>query len=414
MAGPHSAEAIRDRWIAMGLSTKSVDKALCEKKIKTAYSYAGLEAPKTFMWFPSPISAIIAIAALKTDERNKYLVSDGIRHQIHNEVFQNTLSAFDDRFSTNVGVGRGGDVLRGVREQVVERCRTLMMRQFAGQVHPRTSTSKNGFMRAVGEDLYFYVTEPARQKIQRFNALEDAAFEQIEGIINTLRQCRWGWSEEYWLAAYEASMRESKTSPSLNVLNRFMSLVQVREQISVFFPFAELVICCENPVVLKRDERNRLHSAEGPALAYGDGWKMWAWHGALVPQHAIEHPERLTIQQVDMQDNAEVRRVMIERMGWERFIREARLQPVHSDDWGTLYRKDLLGDPEPLMLVKVTNSTAEPDGSYKDYVLRVHHELRPLLESNMLGDPQKLTALNAIASTFGLKGDDYKKVLVQT
>jgi hypothetical protein len=66
------------------------------------------------------------------------------------------------------------------------------------------------------------------------------------------------------------------------------------------------------------------------------------------------------------------------------------------------------------MLVKVTNSTAEPDGSYKDYVLRVHHELRPLLEGNILGDPQALTALNAIASTFGLRGDEYKKVLVQT
>ena len=414
MAGPHTAEAIRDRWVSMGLSTKSVDKAICEKKIKTAYSYAGLEIPSRFMWFPSPISAIIAIAALKADERQKHLVSDGIRHQIHNEIFQEAIGAFDDRFSTSVGTGRGGGVLRSVREQVVERVRTLILGQLVEQTQWRSSSDRNAFRRTVGEDVYFYTTEPARQRIARFDILEETAFEQVEGIINTLRQCRWGWSEDYWLAGYEASMREAKTQPSLGVLNRFLSLVQIREQISVFFPFADVVMCCENPVVLKRDERNRLHSAEGPAIAYGDGWKLWAWHGVRVPQEAIERPQTLTIEQVDMQRNAEVRRVMIERMGWDRFIREANLQPIHSDDWGTLYRKDLLGDPEPLMLVKVTNSTPEPDGSYKDYVLRVHHELRPLLEANMLGDPQKLTALNAIASTFGLKGDDYKKVLVQT
>lgn len=41
-------------------------------------------------------------------------------------------------------------------------------------------------------------------------------------------------------------------------------------------------------------------------------------------------------------------------------------------------------------------------------VLRVHPECRPLFASGKLGAPQELTALNAIASTFGKTGKQYR------
>jgi hypothetical protein len=63
-------------------------------------------------------------------------------------------------------------------------------------------------------------------------------------------------------------------------------------------------------------------------------------------------------------------------------------------------------------MVKVVNSTAETDGSFKDYWLRVDPRCRPLLAGQQFGKPQKRTALNAIASTFGLTGDEYKRSLV--
>lgn len=414
MTGPRSAEGVRERWIAMGLSTRPVDKALCEKKLKSAYAYAGLEIPRTFHWFPSPASALIAIGALLADKSRAMHVSDGIRYQIHNQVLQDAIGAFDSRFSEKVGTGFGAEILSGVREQVVGRVRGVMLRQLADQLRRRTTSSIRCFQIAVGERVYQAATAMPREIVRNFESLEERAFDKMELAINTLQHCCWGWSEDYWLASYEASMRDLGIEPDQAVLNRFVSLVQVRENLSIFFPFADFVMCCENPLVLKRDERNRLHSSEGPALVYRDGWGVWAWHGMRVPKRVIEFPNEIKIPEVEGEENAEIRRVMIERMGWERFIREARLKPLHSDDWGTLYRKDLANDPEPLVLVKVTNSTPEPDGSYKDYVLRVHHELRPLMEGNLLGEPQKITALNAIASTFGLTGDEYKKVLVQT
>lgn len=58
-------------------------------------------------------------------------------------------------------------------------------------------------------------------------------------------------------------------------------------------------------------------------------------------------------------------------------------------------------------MVGVANSTPEPDGSHKSYFLRVHPECRPMLANGAFGAAQALTARNAVASTFGLRGPEY-------
>ncbi len=164
--------------------------------------------------------------------------------------------------------------------------------------------------------------------------------------------------------------------------------------------------------VLSRDERGRLHSLSGPAVAYPDGWAIYAVHGVRVPADIITNPENITSMRIDAEQNAEVRRVMIERMGYERYILESGAQLLNTDAYGSLYRKEL-SDDEPLVMVHVLNSTPEPDGSIKKYMLRCQPELRPLLGNQQFGEPQVMTAKNAIASTFGLRGEEYEPA-VQT
>jgi hypothetical protein len=93
-------------------------------------------------------------------------------------------------------------------------------------------------------------------------------------------------------------------------------------------------------------------------------------NGVRVPAHVVESPEKMTADQIEKETNLEVRRVMIDAYGREKFILDSNSKIVHSDDFGVLYRKDLVDD-EALMMVKVVNSTPEPDGSFKDYFIRV-------------------------------------------
>jgi hypothetical protein len=111
-----------------------------------------------------------------------------------------------------------------------------------------------------------------------------------------------------------------------------------------------------------------------------------------VTQQVIEQPSTITVKQIDGETNAEVRRVLIERYGQVKFLQDGGAEVVHQDDWGTLYRRDMQDD-EPLVMVKVVNSTREPDGSYRDYFLRVPPTVR--------------TAREAVAWTFGQEAEQY-------
>ena len=127
----------------------------------------------------------------------------------------------------------------------------------------------------------------------------------------------------------------------------------------------------DRPCLINRDDRGRLHSDSGPSIAYRDGWALYRWHGVAVEPLVIEHPEQISVAMIEKESNAEVRRVLIERYGETRYIIDSGLKPIARDDFGELYRKDF-GDDEPLVYVKVKNSTAEPDGSFRDYFLSVN------------------------------------------
>jgi hypothetical protein len=202
------------------------------------------------------------------------------------------------------------------------------------------------------------------------------------------------------------------------------------------FMHAEFCIVSDRPRVLKVDRQNRPHCADGPFCKWSDGFALYSFHGVRIPAWIIEKPERLTPALIGAEANAETRRVMIERYGQAKYLIDSGAKEIHSDDYGVLYSKEIPGD-EPLVMVKVVNSTPElcakcggthgqtqywkdddtpyppqrqcvcgEPAVFKDYFLRVHPELRPM-RSGGLGDRQPLTALNAVASTFGMAGDDY-------
>ena len=54
-------------------------------------------------------------------------------------------------------------------------------------------------------------------------------------------------------------------------------------------------------VVLETDPQNRLRSRTGPALAFPDGWSLYAWKGIRVPERIIREADRLTADDISRQ-----------------------------------------------------------------------------------------------------------------
>jgi hypothetical protein len=178
-----------------------------------------------------------------------------------------------------------------------------------------------------------------------------------------------------------------------------------------WWAYDTIAILTERPSALSLDDRGRLHADSNWAVLYPDGFGYCLVHGVEVPEHVVLAPEKITIAEIAAEANVEVRRVMIDKYGRDRYIIDSGAVELHRDDWGILYRKEE-PDDEPILMVKVVNSTPEPDGSFKDYWIRVAPDCRPMLRPG--AQAQELTALNAVASTFGYTGEEYKNLQVQT
>ncbi|PZM81347.1 MAG: hypothetical protein DKT66_19220 [Candidatus Melainabacteria bacterium] len=157
-------------------------------------------------------------------------------------------------------------------------------------------------------------------------------------------------------------------------------------------PFAEIAFVTKQPLLVSLDDDLRFHSTEGPVLQYADGFSMYAVNGVTVAEKTAVSPETLTVQEIESEINLEVRRIMMERFGIPRYLMESKADIINEDQYGTLYRKRMSGD-EPLVMVRVKNSTAEPDGSFREYFLRV--------------PPYMQTAKEAVAWTFNIDEEQY-------
>ncbi len=146
------------------------------------------------------------------------------------------------------------------------------------------------------------------------------------------------------------------------------------------------------PAAVPVDARNRVHREDGSAVEYGDGWGPFLWHGTIVPRNAVMTPTTITVQQIEAERNAEVKRVLIERMGPAKYVELSGAVEVSRDRFGILLRKEVAGE-EPIVVVRVINSTPEPDGQFKIYWLRV--------------PPNIQTAKGGIAWSFGMLESEY-------
>jgi len=227
----------------------------------------------------------------------------------------------------------------------------------------------------------------------------------VDRAVHSTVASRFGGSQ--WLGA--SAWADFFNDAGITSIDR--NYLELVESCGYIWTLDGVCFACDRPSRLKLDDRGRLHSETGQSIKYPSGWGLWHWHGVSVPQFIIEQPERITVRSIQKEVNVEVRRVMIERYGQARYLVDSGARLIHADDMGELYSTDIPGD-EPLVMVKVMNSTPEPDGSRKPYFLRVHPECRLMLTNGEFGERQPMTARSAVASTFGMTADEYAKHLI--
>ncbi len=297
-------------------------------------------------------------------------------------------SHFDEQFRTNINAVFRGQMERhfgnlswqSISSELLEKMPVQNLIDLIGQ--------------SVEEQGFAWQSETPNSAAIFLDAIGLDSKIQFSAYFNWLiRSIWWGpWSID-WLPLHEFLLANFQILPqspySRAELTGWCNLAR---QASAYTFFERACFVCERPLELKQDERSRFHCADGPAISFADGYEIYSWHGISVSKEIIESPDSIDVKSIQFERNAEVRRVMIERFGAIRFITESGAKKYQEDECGILYRKDLHGD-EPIVMVKVINKTQEPDGTFKEYFLRV--------------PPTITTAREAVAWSFGMQKEEY-------
>jgi hypothetical protein len=163
---------------------------------------------------------------------------------------------------------------------------------------------------------------------------------------------------------------------------------------------------CEYPEVYKVDDMGNPHSTQGPDLLYRDGTAKYYWHGVKLTAEILNDPQKITVEQIAKEANQEVRRALIGLYGEGRWLLDSGARPIEQSDEGRLYK---IGEE---FIVLVTDGVVQKNGMMPSYTLLINRECRPMIkkpgsERIIYGEPQKMNVHNAIASTYGKRGEDY-------
>lgn len=324
-------------WRGVAAATGAADRAAAEEGVRRAYRTAGLAEPERIVWAESPRAAVEAVAKL-------------------------------------------ADAGRSVRDEVRTRPWAGERRRMYDELGP---AGWSALWSATGAQLW-ETTAALAERIRSGVVADLAPRPEDEGAVRlVLLDAVLGQHDAAWLAAFDGRG------------DRLTGLAGVARNAGWWWPYENAVVISERPEVLHRDEAGRLDHGEGPALAYRDGFALYAWRGMPVPAAFLAELASLTPQRIRAEENAELRRVMLEYYGYDRYLAESGAEPLHRDETGILWRIALEGD-EDVVMVEVVNSTPEPDGTHRTYWLRV--------------PPGTRTAKDGVAWTFGLDGAAYAPV----
>ncbi|MFJ8439685.1 DUF6745 domain-containing protein [Kitasatospora griseola] len=354
------ADASVAHWRAVAAATGPADRATAEQAVRTAYRAAGLAEPAEFRWYPSPLAAVTELL----DHREEF--GRSVREQVRTAAWERARTAAFTALGPTGWAdlwGATGAELAATAALPAERVRAALLDHFAPEPEPLGWEESR---------------LPANKELRR------VAGETRAKVRLTVLDAVAGQHDAAWFAAFDTAGTGDEA---------LAALAGVARQAGWWWPFENTVLLSERPVALHRDEAGRLDRADGPALAYADGFALYAWRGMPVPANFLGRLAGLTAERIRTEENAELRRVMLEHFGYDRYLAESGAEPLHRDETGVLWRIQL-PDDESVVMVEVVNSTAEPDGTFRTYYLRVPPHIR--------------TARAGVAWTFGVEEDEYR------
>jgi hypothetical protein len=308
------------RWTEISLCTDPADRPRAEAAIHEMYRQCGLASPSRIVWCGSPMSMALTRTTIRAphvlDKNAK--IGRSVAENVKDSVLESAGDSGDSVWET---VGSG--VWNSVRDSVKDR------------VTPIVRNSVDSILMSIWLGVTVNVWHSIADSVR--DSVRDAVVYSVYRSDNA-----------EWLAV-DRYLRD--VVGLVEETDKLSGRWELAQSAGWALPHQNICWVSERPNLLRRDDCGRLHCDTGPAVAYPDGWTIYAAHGVRVPGDVIERPDTITTTAIDGERNAELRRVMIERYrrgdevsGAAAYIRDAGGEQLDCDErYGTLWRRDLPG-----------------------------------------------------------------------
>lgn len=300
----------REKWRAIALSTERIDREKAAEAVKAAYAAIHKQEPE-IIFCDSPYAAW------------KFVIQKNLKNRLDIELESQLLFQVGSQINSQVCWELNNEVAS--KMQLVS---SLWM-QAVGQLKERLKSELK-----------------SRFQLSNTKKLRDV------WVIPELWMCG-GSCLDFYFSVLNCACDQKKWSVYQLLL----------KDCGWILPFEKICILCVSeappkevrPTKLSFDNENRLHAEGEPAISFADGYSLYSYHGVTLPEkYGKLHPKEWQAKWLLEETNAELRRVLIQGIGYSRICQD--LQAIELDCWQeyTLLKIDSNIDIEAIYLLKMT------------------------------------------------------------
>jgi hypothetical protein len=191
-------------------------------------------------------------------------------------------------------------------------------------------------------------------------SVRDSVWDSVRASVwDSVRDSVWDsvWASGYgqhdasWISFYYFFRQVCKLEKETEKL---VGISEICQSAGWYLPYENICWISERHNILNRDAQGRLHSDGSPAVGYPDGLAIYAWHGVRVPESmGAVRSETWKPEWLLKEKNAEIRRVLIQGLGYGRILKALNAKKIDAWREYELVRISDSVDVEPILLVSM-------------------------------------------------------------
>ena len=326
--------AFREAWFRVGTSTEPADRPRTEAAIARVYAVLGTSRPR-FVWCDSPMAAQLLM-----------YVSWGRRSRRRSELWSSMPPALRDALGgtwplPSLGVWMG-DALGASMAMLVYALQAAKRDWLTIALKKTVPSLEARGLMAIATASPRWGSRRARDLVEP--ALQHALLVSRQGSkIDDRTTSRRSWQGTHWVEVFLFNRDLLGISCAPFLSERLDLWVDLARSCMWWWPYRNICVLSERPAEVHSPDGQHLHNDAGPAIRFRDGWCVWAINGVPVDEEIVLHPETQSLRKIRGEQNAEVKRIRIERYGWDRYLAGVRAVVIDRS------RNDIEATAETLM-----------------------------------------------------------------